>query len=168
MILFSLFLHAFHTFRPRFWVFEFFLGFFKIDEIFVKFLGWVLLKWSYMLMRCITFAFLTMFHAIWCVFVVTLCAGRFGLGWTDDDILVTRHMIMHFSCIRTILFSFWYNCWLELFFCSSLSLSLPLSNSLHMAPKCKSALSQNPLCSGASSSSDFTPLHVRFCDLKAC
>ena len=56
-----------------------------------------------------------------CFLVGTLCAGRFGLGWTDDDILVTRHMIMHFSCIRTILFSFWYICWLVLF---SLSLSL--------------------------------------------
>ena len=39
MISFSLFLHAFHTFRPRFLVFGIFLGFLKIDEYFVNF--WV-------------------------------------------------------------------------------------------------------------------------------
>ena len=33
-----------------------------------------------------------------------------------------------------------------------------------MAPKCKSTLSQNPLCSGASTSFDPTPLHIRFHD----
>ena len=33
-----------------------------------------------------------------------------------------------------------------------------------MAPKCKSTLSQNPLHSGASSSSDPTPSHIRFRD----
>ena len=37
MISLSLILHAFHAFRSRFWVFEIFLGFFKIDEGFVKF-----------------------------------------------------------------------------------------------------------------------------------
>ena len=42
MISFSIFLHAFHTFRPRFLGFENFLGFVKIDELFVKILGWVL------------------------------------------------------------------------------------------------------------------------------
>ena len=35
---------------------------------------------------------------------------------------------------------------------------------MFMAPKCKSTLSQNPLCSGASTSSDPTPLHIRFHD----
>ena len=40
MISLSFILHAFHAFRSRFWVFEIFLGFFKIDEVFVKFLGW--------------------------------------------------------------------------------------------------------------------------------
>ena len=33
-----------------------------------------------------------------------------------------------------------------------------------MAPKRKSTPSQNPLCSGASSSSDPTPSHIWFCD----
>ena len=71
-------------------------------------------------------------------------------------------MFMHFSCICTSLFFFlifvidWY-----FFAC------LFLSDSLRMAPKRKSALSRNPLHSGASSSSDPTPLHVRFHDEKA-
>ena len=47
-----------------------------------------------------------------------------------------------------------------------LLVSLFLSHSLRMAPKCKSAPSQNPLHSGASSS-DSTPLHVKFRDEKA-
>ena len=50
----------------------------------------------------------------------------------------------------------------------SLSLSLFLSNSLRMAPKYKFAPSQNLLRFEASSSSDPTPSHVRFCDDKAC
>ena len=37
-----------------------------------------------------------------------------------------------------------------------------------MAPKRKSTPSQSPLRFGASSSSDSIPLHVRFCDEKAC
>ena len=34
----SLFYHAFHTFCPKFWVFEKSLGFFKFNDVFVKFL----------------------------------------------------------------------------------------------------------------------------------
>ena len=34
---FSFILHAFHAFRPRFWGFWNFLGFFKIDELLLKF-----------------------------------------------------------------------------------------------------------------------------------
>ena len=49
----------------------------------------------------------------------------------------------------------------------SLSLSLFLSDSLRRAPKRKTTPSQNPLCPRASSSSDSTPLHVRFRDDKA-
>ena len=102
-------------------------------------------------------------HLDVCFLVGTMCASKFGLGWAYDDILVARHMIMHFSCIRTILFSFWYICWLVLFNLSlSLSLFLSLSNSLRMTPKCKSTPSRNPLCSRESSSSNFTPFHVRF------
>ena len=52
------------------------------------------------------------------------------------------------------------------FLCVSLFLALVCS----MAPKYKSTLSQNPLCSGASSSSspsDLTPSHIKFRDDKA-
>ena len=44
MIFLSCIMH-FILFLPKFWVVEKFLGFFKIDETFAKFLGWVLLKW---------------------------------------------------------------------------------------------------------------------------
>ena len=54
-IFLSLF-HAFHSYRP-FLGFLKIWGFFKIDEVFAIFLGWVLFKWSYMFMHCITFAF---------------------------------------------------------------------------------------------------------------
>ena len=52
-ILFSLFFHAFHSYKSRFSLFIIIiiiiiiinnLGFFKIDEVFAKFLGWVLFK----------------------------------------------------------------------------------------------------------------------------
>ena len=64
---------------------------------------------------------------------------------------------------------FWYYLLIGAFLFVSLSLSLSLSLSrivCAMAPKRKSILSQNPLRSGASSS-DSTPLHVRFHDEKA-
>ena len=73
-------------------------------------------------------------------------------------------MFMHFSCICTSLFFL-----LILLLIGTLlrlSLSLFLSDSLRMAPKRKSSPSRNPLCSEASSSSDSTPLHVRFYDEK--
>ena len=57
-------------------------------------------------MHCITFAFLTMFHALYiCVlYVEILCAGRIGLGWVHDVFIIACHMFMHFSCIHTSLF----------------------------------------------------------------
>ena len=48
--------------------------------------------------------------------------------------------------------------------CLSFSPSLFVSLVVSMAPKCKSALSQCPLCSGASSSLDPIPSHIRFHD----
>ena len=60
-----------------------------------------------------------------CVFYVgTLCAGRFGLGWTHDVFIVTCHMFMHFSCIRTILFFIFILLLIGTFLLVSLSLSL--------------------------------------------
>ena len=64
---------------------------------------------------------------------------------------------MHFSYICTL--SFHLFCWVVI-------VSLFLADSLHMAPKRKSAPSRNPLHFRASSS-DPTPLHVRFHDEKA-
>ena len=53
----------------------------------------------------------------------------------------------------------------DFFDCSSLFLPLFLFTLvMSMAPKCKSTLAQNPLHSGASSSSDPSPSNVRFCD----
>ena len=46
-------------------------------------------------------------------------------------------------------------------------LSLLFTLVVSMAPKHKSTMSQNPLRSGASSSSDPTPSHIRFCDENA-
>ena len=111
-------------------------------------------------------------HNVLCVYrcVISLLEPcvLVGLDWAEPMMFffVARHMIMHFSCIRTILFSFWYICWLVLvYFYLFLSLSLSLSDSLHMTPKRKSTPSQNSLRSGASSYS--TPLHIRFHDEKA-
>ena len=77
----SLILHAFHAFRPWFWVFVKFLGFLKIDKYFVKFLGWVLFFLCYMIMHCIPFAFSQYFmHLDMCLYVEKLRAVRFRLG----------------------------------------------------------------------------------------
>ena len=54
---FSLFIMHFIHLDLGFWGFWNFLGSYKIDEVFVKFLGWVMFKLSYFLMHCITFVF---------------------------------------------------------------------------------------------------------------
>ena len=61
--LISLLYHAFHSFLPKFWVFENFLVFFKIDEVFAKFLGWVLLKWVLKHHALHYICIITMYHA---------------------------------------------------------------------------------------------------------
>ena len=73
-------------------------------------------------------------------------------------------MAMHCSCLHTFSFSYKVLSIDGVF----LSLSLSLSHSLCMAPKHKITPSRNPLRSEASSSSDPIPLHVKFCDEKAC
>ena len=95
-----------------------------------------------------------------------LCAIRIGLGWAHDVFKLACHMFMH-----TYLYfvTFLYTVVLVLFWLShslSLSLSLFLALVCSMAPKCKSTPSQNPLCSGASSSFDPTP-SVQFHDDEA-
>ena len=75
-------------------------------------------------------------------------------------------MFMHSPCIRTL-----FSIYLLYLICFGtfliVILSLPLFLFMlvvFMAPKRKSASSQNPLCSRASSSSDPTPSHIRFHD----
>ena len=71
---------------------------------------------------------------------------------------------MHFHAyVPSILYILIYYC---CYFFDSLSLSLSLALVCSMAPKCKSTPSQNPLCSGASSSFDPTP-SVQFHDDEA-
>ena len=105
-----------------------------------------------------------------CVYYVEImCAGKIGLGWAHDVFIIACHMLVHFPCIRTILFSIllilicaWY-----FFSCLSLSPSLSIQLVCSMAPKKnKSTLSQNPLRSRAFTF-DSTPSHVRFHDDKA-
>ena len=125
MISLSFILHAFHAFQPRFWVFLKYMGILKIDECFVKFLGWVLCFWCYMLMHFITFAFSQCFMHYRCVFLCwNLCAVRFGWGWTYD-----ASLFLHVTCSCIIhahipfLFHIWYSL-LMLLFCLSPPLSL--------------------------------------------
>ena len=78
-------------------------------------------------------------------------------------------MFMHSPCIYTpfSLYLLYLNCF-GAFFIVFLSLPLLLLMLVvSMAPKRKSTPSQNPLHSGASSSSDPTPSHLRFCDENA-
>ena len=88
----------FMIFNLSFWVFEKVLGFFKIDEVIVKFLGWILWKSFNLFMHCIPCALSLYFHAFRCVLYMLnwLCAGRFELGWAHNDITVAHHMLMHF------------------------------------------------------------------------
>ena len=97
----------------------------------------------------------------WCVLV--------GLDWAKPMMFLLLHVTC--SCIHSIFFPYLIDidlCW---YFSVCHSLSLFLSVSCSMAPKRKSTPSQNPLRSGASSSSspiDSTPSHVQFRDEKAC
>ena len=61
-----------------------------------------------------------------CDWLLLLSANRFGLGFTHDVFNFSCHMFMHFSCIRTLLFS-------ELMstFCSS-SFSFVYHHGCHM------------------------------------
>ena len=170
--LYPLFLHAFHAFRPRFWVYLKFLGFSKIDVYFVKFLGWVLCFWCNMIMHCIQFAFSQCFMYLnVCLYAWKLCADSFGLGWTHDAIMFSTSNLYAFFMHTYPIFSLFLvlccdGVFLFVSLSISLSLSLSLSDSLCMAPKHKSTLSRNPLHSGTSSSNP-TPLHIQFRDKKA-
>ena len=100
------------------------------------------------------------------IYVKLLCVGRIGLGWAHDAISFVYHMFMHFLCICTLfsIYLLYLNCF-GTFLIVFLSLPLFLFTLVvSMAPKRKYALSQNPLHSGASFSSNPTPSHIRFRD----
>ena len=100
-------------------------------------------------------------------FVAMLCAGRFGLGWAHDIFKFACYMFMHFHAYVPLSFYILIYCLVGAFLIVSFSPSLFLALVYSMAPKCKSTPSQNPLRSGASTSSfDPTPSHVQFCDDK--
>ena len=91
-----------------------------------------------------------------------------GLNWAEPMMFLLLHVIC--SCIfNAYVPLFFYLIDIDIIWYSSVcvSLSLFLSDSLCMAPKCKSTPSQNPFHSGASSSPNSTPLHVRFRNEKA-
>ena len=140
-----------------------FLGFLKIDENFVNFLGWFLLKWYYMLMHCITFAFWQCFMHYRCVFYILEPCVPVRLDWAETMMHFSLHAT--WSCIVYAYIPFHFLCDTICWWCFFASLSL--SHSLHMVPKPKTTPSRNPLRSRALSS-DFSPLHVKFQDEKAC
>ena len=107
-----------------------------------------------------------------CIFTLLQCFVLVGLDWAEPMMVFkfACHMFMHFHAyVPSILYILLY-CFVGAFLIVSLSLSLSLFLALvcSMAPKRKSTPSQNPLHSGAStSSSDPTPSHVRFREDKA-
>ena len=102
-----------------------------------------------------------------CVFTLLnwLCAGRIRLVWAHAIFTIAYHMLMHFHAyVPYILYILIYWLWLVLFW-------MFLSPSLFLVTLVASwHLNVSLLClenSGASTSSNPTPSHVRFCDDKA-
>ena len=90
------------------------------------------------------------------------------LDWAKPMMQFLLHVTC--SCIsHAYVLYFQYTCYIWNLFgafliVSFFPLSILFTLIVFMAPKCKSTLSQNPLHSGASSSSDPTPSHIRFRD----
>ena len=119
-------------------------------------------------MHYITFSFSQCFMHFRCVFYMLKWCVLVGLDWAESIMFLMLHVTC--SCIfhaYVPLFSiFLILIVFGAFLLVSLSLSFYLV-SLRMTPKRKSTLSRNPFRSGASSSSDPTPSHVKFRDDKA-
>ena len=117
----------------------------------------------------------TMFHVFRCVFYMLKSCMFYmlkscvlvGLDWAELMMLILLHVT--FSCIFHAYIPFFSYFDIDVVWYSSacLSLFLFLSDSLRMVPQRKTTPSQNLLHSKASSSSDSTPLHVKFRDDKA-
>ena len=95
-----------------------------------------------------------------------------GLDWPEPMMLFMLHIICSCIFLHTyfqffiFLYFYFFSAFLRVFLSPSLLLALVCC----MAPRCKSIMSQNPLHSGASSSSspsDLTPSHIKFRDDKA-
>ena len=103
-----------------------------------------------------------------CVFTLLLCCVLVRLDWVEP----MMHLYLHVTCSCIHTFNSLYfdiHCTIGTFLIVFLSPSISLSYvSCFMAPKRKSTLSQNPLHSKASSSSDLTPSFVWLCDERAC
>ena len=108
-------------------------------------------------MHCITFAFSQYFMHFRCVFYMLKSYVLVGLDWAELMMLILLHVTC--SCIFYAYIPFFSYFDIDVVQYSSTSLSLSLSLSLSRI------VSQ--IVSGASSSSDSSPLHVRFCDNKA-
>ena len=105
-----------------------------------------------------------------CVFTLLnwLCAGRIRLGWAHAIFTIAYHMLMHFHAYVPYIFYILIYWFYLVLFCVFLSPSLSLVYiSCVMVPKHNSTLSQNPLHSEASTSSDLTPSFILFRDEKA-
>ena len=88
-------------FRPRFWVFENFLGFLR----FLWNCFWVRLCWFVVICSCIESSL--HYNNVSCIKLLWVLIG---LDWVFHVILLiyARHMFMHFSCIRSFIsFFFW-------------------------------------------------------------
>ena len=133
--------YAFHIVLPNFWDFWSTLGFFKINEVFVQFLGWVLLHRVSNFMHCITCALQQCFIHFRCVFyfVAMLCAGRLRLGWAHNVFKFACDMFMH-TYLQVSIFVILHLVGAFLIVFLPLSLILTLVASWH--------LNINPLCPG--------------------
>ena len=106
-------------------------------------------------------------HIVVCYTCWTACV-LVGLDWAEPMMLFTLHVIC--SCIfmhMYLTFNIFLYIWTVWSFsdCLFLPLLFLVYVSMSMAPKSKSASSQNPLHSRASTSSfDPTPSSIRFCD----
>ena len=106
-------------------------------------------------MHCITFAFSQYFMHFRCVFYMLKSYVLVGLDWAELMMLILLHVTC--SCIFYAYIPFFSYFDIDVVQYSSTSLSLSLSLSRIVSQ----------IVSGASSSSDSSPLHVRFCDNKA-
>ena len=104
-------------------------------------------------MHCITFAFSQYFMHFRCVFYMLKSYVLVGLDWAELMMLMLLHVTC--SCIFYAYIPFFSYFDIDVVQYSSTSLSLSLSRIV------------SQIVSGASSSSDSSPLHVRFCDNKA-